>query len=70
MRRETAATIKASAKGANVLVDVSNDAWFGDTSAPWQHLALTGLRALEQNRYLVRCTNSGISAIFDSNCDI
>ena len=54
------------AKGANVLVDVSNDAWFGDTSAPWQHLALTGLRALEQNRYLVRCTNSGISAVFDN----
>lgn len=54
------------ARGANVLVDVSNDAWFGDTSAPWQHLALTGLRALEQNRYLVRCTNSGISAIFDN----
>ena len=49
-----------------MLVDVSNDAWFGDTSAPWQHLALTGLRALEQNRYLVRCTNSGISAIFDN----
>ena len=53
-------------KGANVLVDVSNDAWFGDTAAPWQHLALTGLRALEQNRYLVRCTNSGISAVFDN----
>lgn len=54
------------AKGATVLADVSNDAWFGDTSAPWQHLALTGLRAIEQNRYLVRCTNSGISAIFDN----
>ncbi len=53
-------------KGANVLVDVSNDAWFGDTAAPWQHLALTGLRALEQNRWLVRCTNSGISAVFDN----
>ena len=54
------------AKGANVLIDVSNDGWFGDTAAPWQHLALTGLRALEQNRWLVRCTNTGISAIFDA----
>lgn len=54
------------AKGANVLVDVSNDGWFGDTAAPWQHLALTGLRALEQNRWLVRCTNTGISAVYDN----
>ncbi|MDO5536837.1 MAG: apolipoprotein N-acyltransferase [Desulfovibrionaceae bacterium] len=53
-------------KGANVLVDVSNDGWFKDTAAPWQHLALTGLRALEQNRWLVRCTNTGISAVYDS----
>ncbi len=54
------------AGGANVLVDVSNDGWFGDTAAPWQHLYLTGLRALEQNRWLVRCTNTGISAVYDS----
>lgn len=53
-------------QGANVLIDVSNDGWFGDTAAPWQHLALTGLRALEQNRWLVRCTNTGISAVFDN----
>ena len=53
-------------QGANVLLDVSNDGWFGDTAAPWQHLALTGLRAVEQNRYLVRCTNTGISAVFDN----
>ena len=51
--------------GANVLLDVSNDGWFGATAAPWQHLWLTGLRALEQNRWLVRCTNTGISAVFD-----
>lgn len=54
------------AKGANVLLDVSNDGWFGDTPAPHQHLALTGLRALEQNRWLVRCTNTGISAVYDN----
>lgn len=53
-------------KGANVLLDVSNDGWFGATAAPWQHLYLTGLRALEQNRWLVRCTNTGISAVYDN----
>jgi apolipoprotein N-acyltransferase len=48
-----------------LLVNISNDAWFGDTSAPDQHLHLALLRAVEQGRYLVRCTNTGISAIID-----
>lgn len=52
-------------QGANVLVNISNDAWFGDTSAPHQHLQLAALRAIEQGRYLVRCTNTGISAFID-----
>ncbi len=51
--------------GANLLVNISNDAWFGDTSAPHQHLQLTALRAIEQGRYIVRCTNTGISAFID-----
>lgn len=51
--------------GANILIDISNDAWFGDTPAAKQHLYLTALRAIEQNRWLVRATNSGISAIID-----
>ncbi len=51
--------------GANVLVNISNDAWFGDTSAPRQHLHLAALRAVEQGRYMIRSTNSGISAIID-----
>lgn len=52
-------------QGANVLVNISNDAWFGDTSAPRQHLNLSALRAIEQGRYIVRCTNTGISAFID-----
>jgi apolipoprotein N-acyltransferase len=52
-------------QGANFFVNISNDAWFGDTSAPEQHLHLALLRAVEQGRYLVRCTNTGISAIID-----
>ncbi|EFI35705.1 apolipoprotein N-acyltransferase [Desulfonatronospira thiodismutans ASO3-1] len=52
-------------QGANVLINISNDAWFGDTSAPRQHLHLSVLRAVEQGRYVVRSTNTGISAFID-----
>lgn len=50
------------AGGANILINISNDAWFGMTSAPVQHLHLSVLRAVEQNRYVIRSTNTGISA--------
>lgn len=52
---------KQVAMGANVLVNISNDAWFGRSSAPLQHLHLTILRAVEQNRAIIRSTNTGIS---------
>ncbi|MGM0610429.1 MAG: apolipoprotein N-acyltransferase [Thermodesulfobacteriota bacterium] len=48
--------------GANMLVNISNDAWFGRTSAPLQHLNMAAMRAVEQNRFMVRSTNTGISA--------
>lgn len=51
------------AEGANLLVNISNDAWFGRTSAPLQHLHLTAMRAVEQGRYIVRSTNTGISGV-------
>ena len=53
------------AKGANILVDISNDGWFGATPAPRQHLFLTALRAIEQRRWILRGTNTGISAVID-----
>lgn len=56
---------KRVAAGANLLVNISNDAWFGDSPAPRQHLDLSLLRAVEQGRYLVRATNTGISAVID-----
>lgn len=47
---------------AELIVNMTNDAWFGDTLEPWQHLALAKFRAIEQRRFLIRSTNSGISA--------
>jgi len=52
-------------RGASALLNISNDAWFGNTSAPRQHLNLTILRAVEQGRWLVRSTNTGISTFVD-----
>ena len=51
------------ALGANILVNVSNVAWFGRTAAPVQPLHLTAMRAIEQVRHVVRATNTGISAV-------
>lgn len=48
-----------------LLVNLTNDAWFGDTTQPWIHLALAKLRAIEQRRFFVRSTNSGVSAFID-----
>jgi apolipoprotein N-acyltransferase len=50
-----------------LLVNMTNDAWFGDTTEPWQHLALAKFRAIEHRRFLVRSTNSGVSAVIDPN---
>jgi apolipoprotein N-acyltransferase len=49
----------------HLLVNITNDAWFGDSAAPHIHLALSVLRAVEHRRALVRATNSGVSAIVD-----
>ena len=49
--------------GAQLLINVTNDAWFGETSAPYQHLAMEAMRAVENRVPLVRSANTGISAI-------
>ncbi len=51
--------------GADVLVNLSADGWYGDTSAPWQHLNMARMRAVENHRWLLRDTNSGVTAAID-----
>ncbi|MEM7283001.1 MAG: apolipoprotein N-acyltransferase, partial [Pseudomonadota bacterium] len=51
------------AEDVTLLVNVSNDAWFGDSIAPHQHLQIARMRAMEVRRFLLRTTNTGISAI-------
>lgn len=57
---EVAATVE---RGATMLVTVTNDAWYGDTAAPWQHLAAARFRAAELHRPVLRAAITGVSAI-------
>jgi len=50
-------------EGSRLIINVTNDRWYGDSSAPYQHLAIARWRAVENRRYLLRSANSGISAI-------
>ncbi|WP_158793878.1 apolipoprotein N-acyltransferase [Granulicella sp. L60] len=52
-------------QGADVLINISNDGWYGDTSAPWQHLNMVRMRAIENHRWVLRATNTGITAAID-----
>jgi apolipoprotein N-acyltransferase len=51
--------------GSELLTTITNDAWFGRTSAPYQHFEQASMRAIEEGRYLVRSANTGISGIVD-----
>jgi apolipoprotein N-acyltransferase len=51
--------------GAQVLVNISDDGWYGDTSAPWEHMNMARMRAIENGRWVLRSTNTGITAAID-----
>ena len=51
--------------GSELLTTITNDAWFGATSAPYQHFEQASMRAIEEGRYLVRSANTGVSGIVD-----
>jgi apolipoprotein N-acyltransferase len=57
---------RATAAGAEVLLNILNDAWYGDTVAPYQHQALALWRAIENRRYLLRGSNSGVTSVIDA----
>jgi len=56
---------KWAANGANLLVNLTNDAWFGRSSAPWQHFSMAVFRAIETRRSLARAANTGVSGFID-----
>jgi apolipoprotein N-acyltransferase len=51
--------------GAEVFVNISDDGWYGDTSAPWQHMNMARMRAIENRRWILRDTNNGVTASID-----
>ena len=56
---------KFTKKGAHFLVTITNDGWYGKSSAPYQHFSMAALRAVENRRYLLRAATTGISGIID-----
>jgi apolipoprotein N-acyltransferase len=56
---------EAVAGGSELLTTITNDAWYGHSSAPYQHFAMASMRAIEHGRYMARAANTGISGVVD-----
>jgi apolipoprotein N-acyltransferase len=63
---DTIARLGAELSNADMLVNITNDAWFGDGAAPWQHLMLAQWRTIETRRELVRAVNTGVTTRVDA----
>ena len=59
-------TIRKMNKSSHLMINISNDTWFGSSIGPYHHLNITRVRAIEYNRWIVRATNNGFSAIIDN----
>ena len=60
-------TRKLALDGTQVLVNITNDSWYGSWQEPWQHLTMTFARAIETRRPLIRATNTGVSSVIHSD---
>jgi len=59
-------TVRKMNKSSLLMINVSNDTWFGNSIGPYHHLSIARVRAIENNRYTIRATNDGISAIISN----
>ncbi len=62
--------VRNMVRDSDVLLTISNDGWFGDSIGPLQHLQIAQFRAKEAGRYMIRATNTGVTAIIDENGQI
>ena len=61
---------QSSSKNTNVIVNISEDGWFGKTIGPYQHFSKGIFRAIEQNLFVIRSANKGISAIINNKGEV
>ena len=60
-------TVRKSNKSSYFMINISNDTWFGKSIGPYHHLDITRIRAIENNKWIIRSTNDGFSAIITNN---
>ncbi len=58
--------VRKAVKSSNFIINISNDSWFGRSLGPYQHLEISRIRAIENNKWLLRSTNDGFSAVIDN----